>query len=107
MGARVRFFVLMLLACLSACGWFGWRKPTQTEPTEIIVTGAPVGSFVFVDGVQAGHVAAHNDDSQILDVAAGNHKVEVHLGDKIVYREDTYVGRGEHRAVMVLSGSSR
>ncbi len=101
----MRVFVLIALACLSACGW--WRKSPQTEPTEIIVTGAPVGSFVFVDGVQSGHVAAHNDDSQILNVAAGDHKVEVHLGDKVVYREDTYVGRGEHRAVMVLSGSSR
>lgn len=103
----MRVLVLIVLACLSACGWFGWRKSPQAEPTQIIVTGAPVGSFVFIDGVQSGHVAAHNDDSQILSVAAGDHKVEVHLGDKIVYREDTYVGRGEHRAVMVLSGSSR
>ena len=102
----MRAFALIVVACLSACSWFG-RKAPHTEPAEIIVTGAPSGSLVFVDGVQSGHVAAHNDDSQILDVAPGDHKVEIRLNDKVVYREDTYVGRGEHRAVIVLSGSSR
>jgi hypothetical protein len=69
------------------------------------VTGAPVGSLVFVDGMQTGQAAARNDQSQILDVAAGAHKVEIRLGDTVVYREETYVGPGQHRVVMVLSGS--
>jgi len=77
------------------------------DPPELIVTGAPAGSLVFVDGVQTGQAAPRNDQSQILDVAAGAHKVEIHLDDRVVYREDTYVGPGEHRVVIVLSGSSR
>jgi len=77
------------------------------DPTEIIVTGAPVGSLVFLDGLQTGQAAAHNDQSQVLKVAAGAHKVEIHMGDRVVYREDTYVGVGERRVVIVLSGSSR
>lgn len=74
------------------------------DPTQIIVTGAPAGSTVFVDGLPAGQAAALNDHPQILNVAAGAHKVEIHVGDTIVYREDTYVGAGEHRMVRVLSG---
>jgi hypothetical protein len=77
------------------------------EETELIVTGAPVGSFVFIDGRQTGQVTARNDHPQVLDVAAGAHKVEIHLGDAVVYREDTYVRPGEHHVVLVLSGSSR
>jgi hypothetical protein len=77
------------------------------DPPEIIVTGAPVGSLVFVDGLQIGEAAAHNDQSQVLNVAAGTHKVEIHMGDTVVYREDTYVGLGERRVVIVLSGLSR
>jgi hypothetical protein len=77
------------------------------DPPEIIVTGAPVGSLVFVDGVQTGTAAAHNDQSQVLNVAAGTHLVEIHMGDTVVYRETTYVGSGERRVVLVLSGSSR
>jgi hypothetical protein len=77
------------------------------DPTEIIVTGAPVGSVVFVDGLQTGQETALNDHPQVLRVAAGAHKVELHVGNTVVYREDTYVGRGEKRTVHVLSGLNR
>jgi hypothetical protein len=97
----------MTLACLSACSWFTSRKTHSPDPTEIIVTGAPAGSIVFVDGTQTGQAAALNDLPQILNVAAGSHKVEIHVGDAVVYREDTYVALGEHRMVRVLSGLNR
>jgi hypothetical protein len=77
------------------------------DPTEIIVTGAPAGSIVFVDGQQTGQPTTLNDHTQVLNVAAGAHKVEIHAGDTVVYREDTYVGLGEHRLVRVLSGLNR
>jgi hypothetical protein len=77
------------------------------DPTEIIVTGAPAGSIVFVDGLQTGQPTATNDHPQVLNVATGAHKVEIHVGDTVVYREDTYVGLGEHRVVHVLSGLNR
>jgi hypothetical protein len=57
--------------------------------------------------VATGQTATRNDQSQILDVTAGAHKVEVQVGEVIVYREDTYVGPGEHRVIVVLSGSAR
>lgn len=103
----MRVFALLTLVCLSACSWFGSRTPPLPDPTEIIVTGAPVGSLVFIDGLQTGQATAHNDHPQILNVAAGAHKVEIHKDDAIVYREDTYVGLGERRVVIVLSGLSR
>jgi hypothetical protein len=97
----------MTLACLAACSWFSSRKPKPLpDPPEIIVTGAPVGSIVFIDDVQIGPEAANNDRSRVLDVAAGAHKVEIRMGDRIVYREDTYVGLGERSVVIVKSGSS-
>jgi hypothetical protein len=77
------------------------------DPTEIIVTGAPVGSMVFVDGLETGQITARNDHPQVLTVAAGTHKVEIHVGDAVVYREDTYVSAGERRMVRVLSGFTR
>ena len=103
----MKVFVLMTLACLSACSWFGSRKQELPDPTEIIVTGAPGGSFIFVDGLQTGQAIVVSDHPQVLDVAAGVHKVEIHLGDKVVYREDTYVRLGEHRVVTVVSGITR
>jgi hypothetical protein len=96
----------MTLACLSACSWFGSRKPHPApNPTEIIVTGAPVGSVVLVDDVPIGQPTAANVRLQTLDVAAGAHKVEIRVGERIVYREDTYVASGERTIVIVKSGS--
>jgi len=77
------------------------------DPTELIVTGAPAGALIFVDGSQAGLETAVSDHPQVLNVAPGAHKVEIHMGDKVVYREETYVGLGEHRVVTVLSGLTR
>jgi hypothetical protein len=103
----LRVLVLVTLAWLSACSWFHPRKTPLPDPTQIIVTGAPAGSIVFVDGLQIGQVTALNDHPRILDVAVGDHLVEIHFGDTIVYRENTYVGLGERRTVRVLSGLSR
>jgi hypothetical protein len=97
----------MTLACLSACSWFGSRKPEMPDPTELIVTGAPEGSLIFVDGLQTGQETTAGDHPQVLNVAVGAHKVEIHLGDKVIYREDTFVGLGEHRVVTVLAGTNR
>ena len=99
----MRVFLLVAVACLSACAWFSKKTPVP-DPTEIIVTGAPLGSMVFVDGAQAAQATTVSDRPQILEVPPGAHKVEIHAGGKIVYREDTYVGPSEHRVVRVLSG---
>jgi hypothetical protein len=103
----LRLIVLVVLTCISACSWFGSKRMRSPDPAEIIVTGAPAGSLLFVDGSQSGPATAQNNHSQVLSVAPGAHKVEIHMGDAVVYREDTYVARGEHRVVIVLSGSSR
>jgi hypothetical protein len=97
----------MALTCLSACSWFGSRKHELPDPTEIIVTGAPGGSIIIVDGQQAGQATAASDHPQVLYVAAGVHKVEIQVGDKVVYREETYVALSEHHVVTVLSGLTR
>ncbi len=99
----MKAFTPIALLLLSGCSWFH-GKPVVPEPPELVVTGAPAGSTVFIDDVQAAQPAAVNGRPQELIVAAGEHKVEVRTGNTVVYREDTYVGPGEKRAVTVLSG---
>jgi hypothetical protein len=104
----VRIFIIpALIVCLSACSWFGSRRPPPSVPTELIVTGAPVGSMTFVDGVQSGSGPAGDTRPQVVSVKPGSHVVEIRLGEPVVYREETDVARGEKRLVTVLSGSSR
>ena len=98
---------MVTLMCLSACSWFGSKRSAVPDPAELIVTGAPAGSLVLVDGAQTGPATAVNDHPQVINVTAGAHKVEIQMGDKVVYREDTDIGIGEHHVVTVLSGLTR
>jgi hypothetical protein len=106
-GVRVKLFILIALACISGCSWFHARKPPAPIPPELIVTGAPTGSVLFIDGVQAGAPTESNKRTHDLVVTAGTHTVEVRMGDHTVYRENAFVGPGDKRVIMVLSGVSR
>jgi hypothetical protein len=44
---------------------------------------------------------------QVLRVSPGAHVVEIHMGEPVVYREETEVALGQKQIVTVLSGSSR
>ncbi len=103
----MRVLLLLILSSLCACSWFGSHRSAGPRQAEIVITGAPVTSLVLVDGVQTGPAVSRNDQSEILEVAPGSHKVEIELNGAVVYREDTYEGAGERRVVSVLSGLSR
>jgi hypothetical protein len=98
---------MVVTTSLAACSWWGHKRHTLPGPTEIIVNGAPVDSVVFVDGTQVAPPAEHGRSGQILEVSPGQHRVEVHVGDRVVYREDVYVASGDHYMVSVLSGWNR
>lgn len=95
--------VVVLLVCVTGCSWFH-RKPHAPDPTELIVTGAPLGSIVFVDGVQAGQAKEVLSRPQAVEVSPGMHTLEVRVGDTVAYRENTYVAQGDKRVISVLSG---
>jgi hypothetical protein len=101
----MKAYLLVAPVLLSGCSWFH-HKPPAPYPTELIVTGAPAGSLLFVDGTQAGQPAEPNKLTQVLRVAAGTHVLEVRVGDSVAYRENTYVALGEKRVITVLSGSN-
>jgi RNA-splicing ligase RtcB len=102
----LKTFIILAVAMLSACSWFHSKARTP-EPSQIIVTGAPKGSIVFVDDVQQGQAAESNVKPQLVDLGAGQHKVEVRFGDSVVYRENIYINSGEKQVVTVLSGANR
>jgi hypothetical protein len=99
-------FGALMLVSLSACSWWGHKRAAPPDPTEIVVNGAPADSVVFVDGAQSGQPAVRGRP-QLLEVSPGDHKVEVHADDRVVYREDVYVSSGKQVMISVLSGWNR
>ena len=102
----MKTFIILAVTMLSACSWFH-SKARAPDPSQIVVTGAPKGSIVFVDDVQQGQAAESNVKPQLVDSAPGEHKVEIRFGDSVVYRENIYIKSGEKRVVAVLSGANR
>jgi hypothetical protein len=99
--------LLALTTLLCGCAWFHKRTPPPAPPPELVITGAPAAAIVFIDGAQQGPASEVNDKPQLLNVTAGEHLVEVRVGETAVYRENIYVRSGERRIVTVLSGTSR
>src|ERR1700727_2639320 len=71
-GTPLKTLLIILLLCVSGCSLFH-RKPHLPEPSELIVTGAPVGSVVFVDGVQAAQPKEVANRPQEVEVTPGTH----------------------------------
>ncbi len=103
----MKVIIILPLVCLAGCSWFGAKTPRPIDPTELIVSGAPVGSIVFVDGVEIGPGPAADTRPRLVYVKPGSHVVEIKVGEPVVYREATDVARGEKRLVTVLSGANR
>ena len=95
-----------MLLLVSGCSWFHKATPVP-DPTELIVTGAPVASLLLVDGVQTGHPTEASNRTQVLIVTPGAHTLEVKLTDIVVYRENTYAAPSSKVVITVLSGNSR
>lgn len=103
-------YLLIFLLLLSGCSWVQSKWHTKASPPplpELIVTGAPLGGVLFVDGVKMGPPKEPGDHPQVVDVAPGPHVVEVKVEDAVVYRENTEVAAGDKRVITVLSGSNR
>ena len=107
---RLRKSLLIVLLCLSGCSWFhtSWfhaKKPAVPKPPQLVVTGAPAGSALFVDGVQVRQATETGGHAQVVEVAAGTHTLEVRKGEAVTYRENLDIAAGEKRVITVLSGT--
>jgi hypothetical protein len=99
--------MILVLVILSGCSWFHGRAKGPAPLPELVVTGAPAGSAIFIDDVQNGQVAEVNGKPQVLSVPVGMHVVEVRAGDTVIYREQRYVSATDNRVINVLSGIHR
>lgn len=103
----MKTIIILALVSLTGCSWFHARPKAAPPLPELVVTGTPAGSAIFIDDVQNGQVAEVNGKPQVLHVAVGMHVVEVRSGDAVIYREQTYVSSGNNRVINVLSGIHR
>jgi hypothetical protein len=104
---KIRYLIPLLF--LTGCSWwngkhFFHKQPVPPEPTQLVVTGAPVNAVLLIDGAVAGSMSNTPGKPLLLEVAPGMHVIEVKVNDNITYRENTYVAPSEQHLINVLSG---
>jgi hypothetical protein len=95
---------------LTGCSWwnnkhFFHKQPVPADPTQLVVTGAPVSSVLLVDGAEVATASTTPGKPLLVTVEPGMHTVEVKVDGKVTYRENTYVAPSEQHLVTVLSGN--
>ena len=96
-----RFIILIAVAVLAGCALPHTTVSTGMSQPTMIVTGAPSGSVLVVDGLDMGSAAQYNGNPKVLAVLEGTHQVEVRLGANVVYREKAFVSSGQSHTVAV------
>lgn len=101
-----RFMILIAVAALAACALPQTSVRTGLPPPALIVTGAPSGSLLFVDGLEMGSAAQYDGNPKVLAVLEGTHQVEIRLGTNVVHRERAFVSSGQSHTVAVTGAVS-
>lgn len=66
-------------------------RTSDTRPS-LAVRGAPSGSFLFVDGQNAGRAGVYDGQPNVLMVEPGTHEVDVRdPGGQVVFRQRIFV----------------
>jgi hypothetical protein len=97
--------ILIATAALTACMPQTTVRTGMSPPT-LLVTGAPSGSVLVVDGLDMGSAAQYDGNPKVLAVLEGTHQVEVRLGSDVVYKEKAFVSSGQSHTVAVRGAAS-
>jgi hypothetical protein len=98
--------ILGIAVALSAC-MAQTAVRTGMPPPTLMVTGAPTGSHLFVDGLEMGDATQYDGSPKVLAILEGTHQLEVRLGPNVVYTEKAFVSSGQSHTVAVTGAGAR
>jgi hypothetical protein len=98
--------VLALPLLLLACAEPVTRVQTVDDRPRLLLTGAPDGAVLFLDGRQVGPASAYGGQPGVLLVEPGTHIVEIRVGDRLLLSRKVFFGGGEQRR-LDLSGETK
>jgi hypothetical protein len=92
---------LVLVALFAvACAYGTDTTRAVNEPPLLVVSGAPEGATLFVDGIAFGAVEKYDAETPV-EVLPGAHVVEIRQGGQILHREEIYAGTGSTVTISV------
>jgi hypothetical protein len=98
--------VCALVLTLSACALPQTTVRTGSMQPSLIVTGAPAGAVLIVDGLAMGAALQYDGHPKTLAVLEGPHQVEVRNGSSDIYNAKVFVSSGETHTIAILPGTA-
>jgi hypothetical protein len=95
-----------VLLTLSACALPQTTVRTGSPQPSLIVTGAPSGAQLFVDGLPMGSAPQYDGHPKTLAVLEGAHQVEVRDGSHNLYSAKVFISNGETHTISILPGAT-
>lgn len=97
-----RMFVFFSITLLL----FGCSYPTSgvrvlDDRPSIVIQGAPMESFLFVDGLNMGKASLYNGLERALLIEPGTHQIEVMSQGNVIHSERVFLGNGELKTIKV------
>lgn len=65
-------------------------KTTDTRP-RISISGAPVDSLLYVDGINMGLASQYSGQPDVLILQPGTHKIQVYSNDQVIYDKNIFI----------------
>ena len=67
----------------------------------LAVKGAPDSSVLYVDGLSVGTAAQFDGLNKVINLEEGAHRIEVRVGERVLYKGTIYISNGETRVIDV------
>jgi hypothetical protein len=90
-----------LVVILSACALPNTNVRVGSVRPALTVKGAPDSSVLYVDGISAGVAAQFDGVNKVLNLEEGSHRVEIRIGEQVLYKATIYISSGENRVLDV------
>lgn len=102
---RYRLFALLLVLAASGCAMPESRVDAGTPRPGLTFPDAAPDMVLVLDGLTIGPASQFNGKPGVLVVESGVHQVEIVRDGKTIHRENTAVGGGETRAIVIQPGA--
>jgi hypothetical protein len=95
-----------LVLTLSACTLPQTTVRTGAIQPGLIVTGAPTGAILIVDGLAMGPASQYDGHPKTLAALEGAHQIEVRNGSSDLYNAKVFVSSGETHTIAIVPGNA-
>lgn len=88
---KVNNLLIIMLGFFVGCAMPSTVVKTTDIRPRISISGAPVDSLLYVDGVNMGIASQYNGHPDVLILQSGTHKIQVYSNNQFIYDKNIFI----------------